>query len=84
MKWTIVLCQFGYVAFIASNLYGKPALMYPASILSGLAAAPLWASKGTYVTEIGTLYAELKGIHFEAGVTKFFGIFFGIFETSMY
>ena len=36
MKWTIVICQFGYLAFIAANLYAKPALMYPASVLSVL------------------------------------------------
>jgi hypothetical protein len=82
MKWTIVICQFGYLAFIAANLYPQPALMYPASILLGLAGAPLWTSEGAYVTQIGILNAELKGKKSETGVTHFFGIFFAFFQTS--
>ena len=82
MKWTIVICQFGYLAFIAANLYAKPALMYPASILLGLAGAPLWTSESSYVTQIGIIHAESKGKKSETGVTLFFGIFFAIFQTS--
>jgi len=81
MKWTIVICQFGYLAFVASNLYGKPALMYPASVLVGLSGAPLWTSESAYVTQLGSLNAELKGKKSETGVTFFFGIFFAIFQT---
>ena len=84
MKWTIVICQFGYLAFIAANLYPQPALMYPASILLGLAGAPLWTSEGAYVTQIGGLNAELKGKKSETGVTQFFGVFFAFFQTSKY
>jgi hypothetical protein len=82
MKWTIVICQFGYLTFIAANLYAKPALMYPASVLLGLAGAPLWTSEGSYVTQLGMLHAESKGRKSETGVTLFFGIFFAIFQTS--
>jgi hypothetical protein len=82
MKWTIVICQFGYLAFIASNLYGKAGLMYPASVLLGLAGAPLWTSEGAYVTQLGILNAESKGKKSETGVTQFFGIFFACFQTS--
>jgi hypothetical protein len=82
MKWTIVICQFGYLTFIAANLYAKPALMYPASVLVGLAGAPLWTSEGAYVTQIGTLNAESMGMKSEIGVARFFGIFFACFQTS--
>jgi len=82
MKWTIVICQFGYLAFIAANRYAKPALMYPASVLLGLAGAPLWTSESAYVTQIGILNAELKGKKSDTGVTHFFGIFFAFFQTS--
>ena len=82
MKWTIVICQFGYLAFIASNLYAKPGLLYPASVLTGLAGAPLWTSESSYVTQIGMLHAERKGRKSERGVTLFFGIFFALFQTS--
>ncbi|UJR26005.1 hypothetical protein I4U23_007351 [Adineta vaga] len=82
MKWTIVICQFGYLAFIAANLYAVPALMYPASVLLGLAGAPLWTSQGAYVTQIGMLNAESKGKQSATGVTQFFGIFFACFQTS--
>ena len=84
MKWTIVICQFGYLAFIAANLYAKPALMYPASILLGLSGAPLWTAEGAYVTQIGILNAELKGKKSETGVTHFFGIFYAFFQTSKF
>ena len=82
MKWTIVICQFGYLAFIAANLYPKPGLMYPASVFLGLAAAPLWTSESAYVTQIGMLNAESKGKKSETGVTQFFGVFFAFFQTS--
>ena len=82
MKWTIFICQFGYLAFIAANLHAKPALMYPASILIGLAGAPLWTSESAYITQIGILNAESRGKKSETGVTQFFGIFFACFQTS--
>lgn len=82
MKWTIFICQFGYLAFIAANLKAVPALMYPASILVGLSGAPLWTSEGSYVTQIGMLHAKLRGKKSETGVTLFFGIFFAFFQTS--
>lgn len=82
MKWTIVISQFGYLAFIAANLYAQPALMYPASILVGLGGAPLWTSQSSYVTQIGTLNAELKGKKPETGITQFVGVFFAFFQTS--
>ncbi|CAF0768384.1 unnamed protein product [Adineta ricciae] len=82
MKWTIVICQFGYLAFIAANLHAVPALMYPASVFLGLAGAPMWTSEGSYVTQIGMLNAELKGREPATGVTQFFGIFFACFQTS--
>ncbi|CAF3981831.1 unnamed protein product [Adineta steineri] len=82
MKWTIVIGQFGYLAFIAANLKPIPALMYPASVLVGLGGAVLWTSKNAYVTQIGMLHAESKGKKPETGVTQFFGIFFACFQTS--
>ncbi|CAF1117677.1 unnamed protein product [Adineta steineri] len=82
MKWTIVIGQFGYLAFIAANLKPVPALMYPASVLVGLGGAVLWTSEGAYVTQIGMLHAESKGKKPETGVTQFFGIFFACFQTS--
>ena len=84
MKWTIVICQFGYLAFIAANLYGRPALMYPASVFLGLSGAPLWTSESAYITQIGMLNAEMKGRKSDTGVTHFFGIFFAIFQTSQW
>lgn len=84
MKWTIVICQCGYLAFIAANLYAKPGLMYPASVLIGLAAAPLWTSESAYITQLGIHKAESQGKKSDTGVTQLFGIFYACFQTSTF
>ena len=49
---------------------------------SALAGAPLWTSQSSYVTQIGTINAELKGKKPETGITQFLGVFFAFFQTS--
>lgn len=45
-------------------------------------AAPLWAAKCTYLTEIAGFYAEITGENKESVLNRFFGIFFAMFQTG--
>lgn len=58
--------------------------MITASVIVGIAAGPLWAAQGSYFTLSAPRYAELTGNTEEATVTKFFGIFFGLFQVCEY
>ncbi|UJR33101.1 hypothetical protein I4U23_020558 [Adineta vaga] len=82
LKWTLVLCQIPYLLYIAANYYPKAYLMYPAAALVGLAAAPLWTSKCSYLTETGAIYADMKHVHKDVIVNRFFGLFFMFFQSS--
>ncbi|CAF0939254.1 unnamed protein product [Adineta ricciae] len=82
LKWTLVLCQVPYLLYVAANYYPKAYLMYPAAALVGLGAAPLWTSKCSYLTETGTAYAEMKQVHKDVIINRFFGIFFMFFQSS--
>lgn len=54
-----------------------------AGILVGLGAAPMWASKATYLTQLGQVYAKLTDQAVEAIIVRFFGFFFlGKFEQK--
>jgi hypothetical protein len=48
-----------------------------------LAAAPLWTSKCTYLTDTGAIYAETKHIDKDIIVNRFFGIFFMFFQSGL-
>lgn len=54
-----------------------------AAMLVGLAAAPLWTSKCSYLTETGTIYAERKSVLKNVVINRFFGIFFMFFQSSL-
>ncbi len=57
-------------------------LYIQAAALVGLAAAPLWTSKCSYLTDTGTIYAESKSMSKNVIVNRFFGIFFMFFQSS--
>lgn len=42
-----------YMPYIASQFYPRFYTLVPAGILVGIAAAPMWASKATYLTQLG-------------------------------
>lgn len=89
--------MFRYVLFIAANYYPKAYLMYPskqhflsfvlfiifclAAALVGLSAAPLWTSKGSYLTDLGSVYASDRNLDKNAVINRFFGIFFTFFQS---
>jgi hypothetical protein len=45
-------------------------------------AAPLWSAKCAYLTASGKKYSQLSGETPEAVVSRFFGTFFMIFQSS--
>lgn len=48
-----------------------------------MAAAPLWTAKCSYLTDTGTIYANVKNVHKDIIVNRFFGIFFMFFQSSL-
>lgn len=56
--------------------------LVPAGILVGLGAAPMWASKATYLTQLGQIYAKLTDETVEAIIVRFFGFFFLAWQTA--
>ena len=58
--------------------------MAPASVIVGLAAAPLWTAQCSYFTLEAGRYAALSKETETAVVTRFFGIFFCFFQMCLY
>ena len=56
--------------------------MVPTSIIVGISASPLWTSLSSYITKIAQLEARLTNTSPEIVVTKFFGIFWGVFNIG--
>lgn len=56
--------------------------LVPAGMLVGLGAAPMWASKATYLTQLGQVYAKLTDQAIEAIIVRFFGFFFLAWQTA--
>lgn len=81
-KWTIPVSFMGYILWMAANGYAVWGTMVPASIIVGLAAAPLWTAQCSYFTLMGSKYAKLTNQSEESAVTRFFGIFFCFFQMS--
>ncbi|KAL3858709.1 hypothetical protein ACJMK2_008970 [Sinanodonta woodiana] len=81
-KWSLVLSMPCYILYMAANFYPVWGTMLPASLLLGVGAAPLWAAKCTYLTQIGTWYAKLTNRDRDDAINRFFGVFFMMFQTS--
>lgn len=56
--------------------------LVPAGILLGLGAAPMWASKATYLTQVGQVYAKITDQPVDAIIVRFFGFFFLAWQTA--
>ncbi|XP_066286409.1 protein unc-93 homolog A-like [Branchiostoma lanceolatum] len=82
LKWTITGSMMVYVVFTIANYWLEFYTLIPASVLVGAAAACLWAANGAYLTELAVKYAQVSKENLSVVITRFFGIFFGIFQTS--
>ncbi|XP_045110414.1 UNC93-like protein [Portunus trituberculatus] len=81
-KYTMALCMGAYSTYIAAQFYPTLSSLLPTGILLGIAAAPLWSAKCTYLTKVGNKYADLTGQNEEVIVTRYFGIFFLFFQST--
>jgi hypothetical protein len=82
LKWSIVLSQGCYLLYIAANVYPRYYTLLPAAVLVGMGAGPLWTAKCTYLTEIAGFYSLLSQETAQVVVSRFFGIFFTMFQMS--
>ena len=48
----------------------------------GICAGPLWSAKSAYITTSATRYANATNQKDDVVITRFFGIFFMIFQCS--
>lgn len=71
-----------YVPYIAFQLFPRFYTLVPAGILVGLGAAPMWASKATYLTQVGQVYAKITEQAVDAIIVRFFGFFFLAWQSA--
>lgn len=81
-KWTLAMSMLGYSTYIAAQFYPRVWTLVPTAIILGLGAAPMWSAKCTYLTQVGSKYAELVGENSEVVIVRFFGIFFLFFQST--
>jgi MFS family permease len=82
VKWTLCCSMLMYTPYIAAQFYPKFYTLVPAGVLLGLGAAPMWASKATYLTQVAGIYAKLTDQAIDAIVVRFFGFFFLAWQTA--
>lgn len=70
--------NFQIISFCFRRFY----TLVPAGILLGLGAAPMWASKATYLTQCGQVYAKITDQAVDAIIVRFFGFFFLAWQTA--
>ena len=51
-KWTMMVCTLLYSVYMAAQFYPRVFTMIPAAVVLGLAAAPMWSAKCTYLTQV--------------------------------
>ncbi|CAG0902328.1 unnamed protein product, partial [Darwinula stevensoni] len=81
-KWTIFLCCLLYVPYMGAQFYPTAWTLIPSAVVIGMAAAPLWSAKCTYLTVAGNAYAELSREEKGVVITRFFGVFFMLFQVA--
>lgn len=82
VKWTLCLSLLCYAPYIGSQFYPRFYTLVPAGVLLGLGAAPMWAAKATYLTQVGGIYAKLTDQPVDGIIVRFFGFFFLAWQTA--
>ncbi|XP_076262832.1 UNC93-like protein isoform X2 [Rhynchophorus ferrugineus] len=82
VKWTLCLSMLCYAPYIAAQFYPKFYTLIPCGIIVGIGAAPMWASKATYLTQVAGVYAKLTDQAVDAIIVRFFGFFFLAWQTA--
>lgn len=81
-KWTIACSMICYLLYMAANFHAVWGSIVPASVVIGLGAAPLWSAKCSYITRMAIWYANLTNSFAHHVMSRFFGIFFMVYQTS--
>ncbi|TRY61495.1 hypothetical protein TCAL_05719 [Tigriopus californicus] len=81
-KWAMIFSMACYSTYIAAQFYATFWTLIPTASLVGIAAAPLWIAKCSYLSEAGKRYSQLSGQSVDAVVGRFFGIFFLLFQCA--
>lgn len=81
-KMTLCLSILTYAPYVAANFYPHMGTFVPTAIILGLGAAPLWSAKCTYINEISSMYASQGSDSVDVVTSKFFGIFFMVFQNT--
>lgn len=82
VKWTLCFSLLCYAPYIAAQFYPRFYTLVPAGILVGLGAAPMWAAKASYLTQVAAVYAKLTDQPVDGIVVRFFGFFFLAWQTA--
>lgn len=82
LKVTLFVSMAMYTPYFAANFYPTWATLIPATIVQGLGGAPLWTAKCAYLTTMANDYAAQTRQKANDVVTRFFGLFFMIFQTA--
>lgn len=82
VKWTLCVSMLCYAPYLAAQFHSRFYTLVPAGVVLGIGAAPMWASKATYITQVGSVYAKLTDQTVEAIVVRFFGFFFLAWQTA--
>lgn len=82
VKWTLCLSMMCYIPYIAAQFFPKFYTLVPAGVIVGIGAAPMWASKATYLTQVAGVYAKLTDQAVDGIIVRFFGFFFLAWQTA--
>lgn len=82
VKWALFFSMMCYAPYIGAQFYPRFYTLVPAGILVGLGAAPMWAAKATYLTQLGQIYAKITDQAVEAIIVRFFGFFFLAWQSA--
>lgn len=82
VKWTLCLSMLCYAPYIGAQFYPRFYTLVPAGVLVGIGAAPMWASKATYLTQVAGVYAKLTDQLVDGIIVRFFGFFFLAWQTA--
>lgn len=82
VKWTLVFSILCYAPYIGSQFYPRFYTLVPAGVILGLGAAPMWASKATYLTQTAGVYAKLTDQPADGIIVRFFGFFFLAWQAA--
>lgn len=81
-KWTLCVSMLCYLPYIGAQFYPRFYTLVPTGVILGIGAAPMWASKGSYLTTVGNMYAKITDQPLDAIVVRFFGFFFLAWQTA--